>query len=295
MKQAQTNSACVQTKANEYLAELSLSRSKETVAAYTRDLNNWVNYLHDRRIKKTGALRPTHITEYLAGLHKLNRSESSLNRYYMCLKGFCKFLRKSKVLLDDLTECMTSPRVRQKAPIIPTRAEVLHMLEQPNIETDSGLRDRAALELLYSSGLRASELCALSLHSVQSGSVTVSCGKRGKTRCVPMTDAASEWVSRYIETVRGTERGPLFLTYGCRPLRRQLLCKMVTNYARKAGLAEVSTHTLRHACATHLLDAGADLRLIQEVLGHSSIASTQRYTHLSSNKIQEMFKQFHPR
>jgi len=125
--------------------------------------------------------------------------------------------------------------------------------------------------------------------------VLVKCGKRSKTRTIPVTDSASKAIQAYIEKYRGRKAGCLFLTVLRKKLRRQLLCVIVSDYANKAGVEGVTTHTLRHACATHLLDQGADLRLIQEVLGHSSIASTQRYTHLSSNKMQEMFRQFHPR
>jgi site-specific recombinase XerD len=149
--------------------------------------------------------------------------------------------------------------------------------------------------LLYSSGLRASELCALEYEDFKRSSVTVRCGKRSKTRTVPITDEAMDAIMGYIDTYRGHEGGWLFQTMLGRQIRRQLLCAIVVEYAKKARVQGVTTHTLRHACATHLLDQGADLRLIQEVLGHSSIASTQRYTHLSSGKMQEMFKQFHPR
>lgn len=123
----------------------------------------------------------------------------------------------------------------------------------------------------------------------------VSCGKGGKTRTIPVTDTACMWISQYIAEYRGNEAGTLFQTKAGKTIRRQLLCALVGYYAKQAGVEGVTTHTMRHACATHLLDEGADLRLIQEVLGHSSIASTQRYTHLSSRKMEEMFKQFHPR
>jgi integrase/recombinase XerD len=204
-------------------------------------------------------------------------------------------LRKNKIVAHDITEDVSPPKMRQKAPRIPTFEEIKVLLEQPNVENESGLRDRAILDLLYSSGLRASELCDLRLEDIGANQVRVSCGKRGKTRTVPMTGSAHKWVMEYVEKYRGRDSGFLFRTLQCKQIRRQLLCRIVVDYANKAGIDGVTTHTLRHACATHLLDHGADLRMIQEVLGHSTIASTQRYTHLSSHKIHAMFSQFHPR
>jgi site-specific recombinase XerD len=168
------------------------------------------------------------------------------------------------------------------------------MLVQVNLDDSAGVRDRAMLELLYSSGLRASELCNLDINDFKYDCVVVREGKRDKTRTIPITQEASSAIKNYLY-IRGFEEGNLFLTENRKPVRRQLLFKIVCRYANKAGIKGVTTHTLRHACATHLLDEGADIRLIQEILGHSSLTSTQRYAHLSSNKMQQMFKQFHPR
>ena len=186
---------------------------------------------------------------------------------------------------------MRGPKIVNKAPRIPTRDEVEILLGQPDILTESGLRDKAMLELMYSSGLRASELCDLKIDHVQPGSVMISCGKRGKTRTIPVNDRASFWIAKYLE-VRKRGPGPFFRTVLKKPLKRQLLHVIVRSYAKQAGLEKLTPHTIRHAFATHLLDAGADLRLIQEMLGHESIATTQRYTHLSSKKMNEMFKKF---
>jgi site-specific recombinase XerD len=150
------------------------------------------------------------------------------------------------------------------------------------------------LKLLYSSGLRSQEMCNLTLEDYKGDSVHVRQGKRQSGRTVPITSEASSAIEIYLN-YRGKHEGYLFESQNGNPMRRQYLCKMVIKYARKAGIKHVTTHTLRHACATHLLDEGADLRLIQDVLGHKSIQSTQRYTHLSSNEMQKRFKTFHPR
>ena len=296
MREATTILTCMAESLQGFIAQIALSKSKPTVDAYRYDIARFMEYLQETsKIKRPGSIKARHISAYLGYCKLSGKSDSSVNRYYMAIKSYCKHLRRSKVVEGDLTEDITAPKSMLKAPYIPTVEEIARIMEQPNTETQSGLRDRAMLELLYSSGLRASELCDLQLHHIGPRKVMVSCGKRGKTRTVPVTAEAFAWIDRYVAGYRGSERGPLFRTVMGKALKRQLLCAIVVNYAEKAGLAGVTTHTLRHACATHLLDAGADLRLIQEVLGHATIASTQRYTHLSSSKMEEMFTHFHPR
>lgn len=278
-----------------FIAQLSLSKGPLTVEAYKHDVLKFLEYLTSKNVKKPSALNQRHIIDYL-GEHKLNgKSDASIHRYYMAIRSYCRHMRRAKVITAELTEDITPPKNSIKAPRVPTVEEVTLILEQPNVETESGLRDRAILELLYSSGLRASELCSLQLHHIGATKVMVCCGKRSKTRTVPITQEAFTWIDRYVVNYRGNDKGPLFQTKMGKAIRRQLLCAIVSDYSKKAQVEGVTTHTLRHACATHLLDEGADLRLIQEVLGHSSIASTQRYTHLSSSKMQEMFQTFHPR
>jgi len=279
---------------SDYEADLTLNKSKPTVNAYLSDVAQFMKYLKFLGVKRLSSLKPAHITNYLGGLKLDGSSDASLNRYYMSIKSYCRFLRKIKAILTDFTEDVPVPRIQVKAPMVATHDQIHSLLAQPDVESECGLRDRAILELLYSSGLRASELCALKLKNINNKQVVVSCGKRGKTRSVPMTHSAQKWVEKYVEVYRGHETGPLFKTKMGKALNRQRLNEIVTRYAKKAHIEGLTTHSLRHTCATHLLDRGADLRLIQEVLGHSSIASTQRYTHLSSNKIQEMFHNFHP-
>lgn len=280
---------------SEFIAQLSLSKSAPTVAAYRYDIAKFLEYLTGREIKRLSSLKPTHIIDYLGECKTYGKSDSSINRYYMAIRAYCRHLKRTKQVAVDLTEDITPPRSNQKAPRIPTMEEIEQLLSMPNVETESGTRDKAILELLYSSGLRASELCSLEIEDFKMNSVIIKCGKRSKTRTVPLNNEAQKSIVDYITRYRGKRPGYLFQTIMGKQLRRQLLCALVTDYANRAGIEGVTTHTLRHACATHLLDQGADLRLIQEVLGHSSIASTQRYTHLSSNKMQEAFQQFHPR
>jgi site-specific recombinase XerD len=192
-------------------------------------------------------------------------------------------------------DTVAKPKHERTEQRIPTRDEIERLLNAPDCDDWEGIRDKAMMELLYSSGLRASELCALELKDIGDAQVFIAKGKRSKARMVPMTETASECVQQYIERCRGEDKGLLWQRINGLPLSRIDLFGIVVKYAKKAALDNISPHTLRHACATHLLDAGADLRLIQEVLGHSSISSTQRYTHLSSQNVQSMFQKFHPR
>lgn len=280
---------------NNFANELSLSKSTPTVEAYWYDVAKFLEYLHEKQVKRMKAMNAGHIVGYLGMCKKQGKCDSSINRYYMSIRSYCRYLRRNKLIAEDLTQDIVPPKNNQKAPRIPTVEEVNKILSQPNIETESGMRDKAILELLYSSGLRASELCDLQAEDIGHNSVRVTCGKRSKTRTVPITENAADCILEYRQRFRGMHSGYFFVTLQGKQIRRQLLCSIVGDYAQKAGVEGITTHTLRHACATHLLDQGADLRMIQEVLGHSSIASTQRYTHLSSNKIQSMFQQFHPR
>ncbi len=277
-------------------AQLVISnKSPNTIKGYEYDVHKFLIYLQLRGIRKPTAITSLHVMTYLKTHIEAGRGDATICRYYQSIKAYSRFLRRIRVLASDFTDDMEPPSTKQKAPRIPTQAQMELILAQPDA-SPRGIRDRAILELLYSSGLRASELCDLELRDFGGNSILVSCGKGEKTRTVPLTSVASLTISRYINEVRGYDDGYLFVTMEqLKAIRRENLSRLVREYALKAGVKHVTSHTLRHACATHLLDQGADLRLIQEVLGHASIASTQRYTHLSSKKIELMFNQFHPR
>jgi integrase/recombinase XerD len=282
---------------NSFSAQLSLSKSQLTVEAYYGDILRLLDYLQSKNVKRLSTFKTSHIVDYLGHCKTEGKSDASIIRYFMAIKSYCKCLRRNKLVQIDLTEDIVPPRSNQKAPNVPTLEEMEMLLKVPTMKmcNESTVRDQAILMLLYSSGLRATELCDLKLEDFKQNGIVVKCGKRSKTRTVPMTKEASEAINLYIEQYRGKQPGYLFLTKMRKRIRREFLSALIVRYANKVGLQDVTTHTLRHACATHLLDQGADLRLIQEVLSHSSIASTQRYTHLSSHKMQEMFQQFHPR
>lgn len=278
----------------EFISSITLTKSAATVSAYERDLKFFLDYMVRLNIKSFKSLRSTHVVNYLGEHKRKGKSNATLNRYTMALRSFFKYARRRKLITDDPMEQVESPKVTRAAPRVPSIEQIRYMLGQPDVTTEAGIRDRAVLELLYSSGLRASELCDLTVHQVTEIGVTVSCGKGGKTRTVPITRSAYDWIKRYIQEYRGPGSGPLFLTEAGKQLTRTMVFKIVSRHAINSGMIDVSPHTLRHACATHLLGEGADIRMIQELLGHSSIAATQWYTHLTSSKIRTMFDLFHP-
>jgi integrase/recombinase XerD len=280
---------------NSFLLEEGLDRSAHTMEAYKYDIGKFLEYLHGKGVKKISSLKRQHVIDYLGYCKQGGKSNATVHRYFMAIRCYCKYLRKTKALEGDIVADIKAKRGTLPAPYIPSRAEIDCLLAQPCQGSESGTRDKAILSLIYSSGLRASELCDLELQDFRGYEVIVKCGKRSKTRTVPVSEEVSINIRTYIDLYRGKEPGYLFLTILGRQLRRQLLCKMVVEYARKAGIRGVTTHTLRHACATHLLEQGANLRFIQKMLGHSTIASTERYTHLSGKEMQEMFEQYHPR
>lgn len=278
--------------AEEYSQSL-VTKSPLTASAYTQSVAACIQFCAEKGVKRARSLQPKHLEAYIKELRRQKKSEATVARVICSMRSFCKWLRKEKILKVDATEDIAPAKVRTTPPRVPSEKEIEAIFAAIDVESPSGIRDRAMLELLYSSGLRASELCDLQCNHFRGACVTVICGKRGKTRTVPVSSEAALWIERYINEFQPDRH--LFITLQRKKITRTLLSMTVRRYALKARVPDVTAHTLRHACATHLLDGGADLRLIQEVLGHESIATTQRYTHLSGAKMDEMFRKFHPR
>ncbi len=280
---------------SEFLEELELNMSENTLAAYKYDIGRFLEYVELVNVKKPTRLKTTHITGFLSLQKEKGKASATLHRYYMSIKAFFTWMHKRNYTEGNITSDLSAPKYKNKPRKVPTQEQVLAILRQPDTSTDVGLRDKAILEVLYSSGLRASELCDLELGDFSGSQITVQCGKRDKTRTVPLTAEAVRCIEAYLEHHRGMCEGYLFQSFtGCR-IRRLDLAKFVGRYAKRAGVKGVTPHTLRHACATHLLEHGADIRLIQKVLGHESIATTQIYAHMTSQSIQSAFHKHHPR
>jgi len=269
-----------------FLAYIASERglSPNTVAAYERDLTRFAASVVALTEVTSGA-----ILAHLAHLQSIGLSSASRSRALMAIKGLFRFLKKEGLVQSNPALHLEGPKLWQLVPEVLSVEEASRLLERPAVA-----RDRAILELLYAAGLRVSELCALDIHDLDEGDVRVM-GKGGKERLVPVHQRAVDAVDRYL-LERDDEEPALFLSKRGRRIERGAVWSMVKRYAKESGIKRpISPHTFRHSFATHLLDGGADLRVIQELLGHSSIATTDRYTHVSQAKLQDAFERFHPR
>lgn len=265
--------------------------SPHTLAAYGRDLKSYAEYSQG----KVEEIDADQIIEYFQTLKNKGIASSSLCRALVSIKVFFRFLKREKIILTNPTVFLESPKMWQLIPEVLTVEEVGRFLEMPDSETAIGARDKAIFMVMYASGLRVSELCGLNLGDISDDQVRVR-GKGNKERVIPIASIAVDAVDDYLTRFRTEGDGPLFLSSKGKRIDRVALWERVKFYGRKAGISkEISPHTLRHSFATHLLENGADLRVIQEMLGHSNIATTDRYTHVSKKHLHEAFEKFHPK
>jgi integrase/recombinase XerD len=290
----------------DFLAHLEFERglSRNTLSAYRTDLLQYGRFLTARRLDPLDA-RAADVSDFLASLGAEDGrppAPATVHRKAACLRSFYRHLRREELLDRDPTSSLAAPRKPPKLPHVLNRSEVNRLLEQPRSGDPSGFRDRAILEVMYACGLRASEVVGLELTDldVEAG-VLRARGKGSKERIVPVGRQAVEAVLAYLRAgrpllVRNPAESKLFVNFRGGALTRQGLYKIVQRHARSAGLeAKMSPHTLRHTFATHLLAGGCDLRSVQEMLGHADVATTQVYTHLSSDRLKEVYFRAHPR
>jgi len=281
---------------------MELGHPENTVRSYLSDLSDFSLFLSNKGKDLRGAKRED-ITEYLLYLKGKGLSSSTMARRIYALRKFFDFLMMEGEVSENVARSMEVSRTRRKLPESLPIYEVERLLIAPDTSKSEGVRDRAILELLYSCGLRVSELVSLRKEDIDLdiGYVRVM-GKGGKERIVPVGEEGKKWVRRYVEEVRpsllrdGGSEKPLFLTRRGEGFTRQGIWKIVKGYASKAGIkGRVHPHVLRHSFATHLLSGGADLRSIQEMLGHSDISTTQVYTHVERERMKEVYRRYHPR
>jgi integrase/recombinase XerD len=286
----------------EHLGRLQIERgaAHNTLAAYRRDLEGFERFLGAEG-RGLDAVQVTDLSRYLASLRRRGLGSRSVARHLSAVRGFYRFLLEAGRIPRDPTEHLDSPRPARRLPRTLSQADAAALVEAPDSTRPDGLRDRALLELLYASGLRASEALGLRIEDVnfRAGYVMV-LGKGDRQRLVPAGAGALDWVRRYLTTVRPRqvrrESSALFLNRSGTRMSRQGLWGLIRRAARRAGLrVAVSPHTLRHCFASHLLERGADLRSVQAMLGHADIATTQIYTHLPSSVVHDMYRKFHPR
>jgi len=285
-----------------YLVALQVARcvSRHTLAAYRRDLTDFVAGLGRRR--DVAAVTSDDVVAYLATLRARGLRASSIVRRLSAVRGLYRYLVAEATLARDPTEHIERPRLRRPLPKTLSRDGAQALVERPDTTRLAGLRDRAMLEMLYATGMRASECLGLSIEDVNLTAGYVICtGKGRKQRLVPLGAEATAWVRAYLERgrprhARRGDRDRLFVNARGRPLSRQSLWTIVRRAGAMAGLPNgVSPHMLRHSFASHLLEGGADLRAVQAMLGHADIATTQIYTHLPSATLKRMYREFHPR
>jgi integrase/recombinase XerD len=275
--------------------------SVNTVAAYGRDLRHFVLWLDQRSIPK---LSIRDLADYVGWLNARGLAPASIARHIVSLKVFFRYLQLEGALSDNLAELLGSQKLWQRVPKVLSVEQVTRLFVAPGRSDPCWRRDRALLELLYATGCRASEISNLKLCDLHLDQSYCTCrGKGDKERMVPLNPRAMEAVSLYLQHERPklaaktqTASEWVLLSQRGRRLRRERIWELLKQYARRAGMPpEVSPHTLRHSFATHLLTGGADLRQVQELLGHASIATTQIYTHVDPTRLKAVHKQFHPR
>jgi integrase/recombinase XerD len=292
----------------DFLAYLELERglSRNTLEAYRSDLQQLGEFLQRVGIEPlavTGAVLSSFVSELAEGRDgRRAAAPATLQRKTACLRSFYRYLRRDGILESDPTKDLRSPRSRARLPRVLSRDQVNRLLEQPKGDTQAAGRDRALLETMYACGLRASEAITLKLSDLDlEAGVLVAHGKGAKERLVPIGTTAVGALHTYLDRVRpqlvGIKEEPhVFVNLRGHALSRQGLYKIVQRHARTAGLdSSMSPHTLRHTFATHLLAGGCDLRSLQEMLGHADIGTTQIYTHLSTERLREVYFDAHPR
>ena len=292
----------------QYLDSLEKERnlSLQTIRGYRNDLNFFLQWLTANsltEINKAEALTPAQIRSFWAGRRKGGLCSSSMRRGQSALRGLFKYAMRHGLANKNPVDLMDSPKVQQALPKALSQAEVNMLLNSPDSTTLLGMRDKAILELLYGSGLRVSEVSNLTTEDInlESEIVTVREGKGGKDRVVPLTPVSCKAISLYINNKFSTkpewrQEKHVFLNHLGTPLSTRSIARLIDKYARQlAMMMNITPHQFRHSFATHLLNNGADIRAVQEMLGHASLSTTQIYTRISKEKLLQTYRSCHPR
>ncbi|WP_269523378.1 site-specific tyrosine recombinase XerD [Coraliomargarita parva] len=282
--------------------ELERGLSENTLKSYTQDLVQFADFVKASGIEDWGAVNSETVSAWTSQLSREQYARTSQARKLSAVRMFARHLVRENRRKDDFSELSTSPKLNRKLPDVLTREEVERLLQAPQTSTPHGLRDRAILELFYSSGLRVSELCGLLLQNVNldDGYVRVF-GKGSKERIAPIGNPATHAIRDYLSAgrphfIQSKTGSELFLSQRGSAISRKMVWVMIKAYARKVGIQKpIKPHLLRHSFATHLLEGGADLRAIQEMLGHADIATTQIYTAVQSARLADEHALYHPR
>lgn len=273
--------------------EIEKNASQHTILNYQRDLDEFKKFLGETQLENVDYLA---VRKFLSTLREKNLKSRSISRKLSCLRSFFRFLNREGFLKNDPVQAVSSPKLERYLPIFLTEDEVTKLIESPDAKELSGLRDRAILETFYSTGIRISELVGLNLENIDFfGAVVKVSGKGKKERMVPIGDKALRAIRNYTEQ-RKQQAPAVFLNKNGRRLTDRGVRLVLDKYIRRTALREnISPHSLRHSFATHLLNRGADLRSVQELLGHANLSTTQIYTHLTTEKLKNVYDKAHPR
>lgn len=276
--------------------------SGNTIISYRRDLGDYLNFLKTKQIEDIAKTTKNEITNFLYWRKDKGLSSSSVARQLAAVKSFYRFLIRERLLTADPSSLLDSPKLWKRIPETLSIAEVDSLLTSPNIKTKQGIRDKAIFELMYATGMRVSEVVNIKLADVNIEAGFVRClGKGNKERIIPVGKKAIVAIQRYLENSRKyfakrSSCNNMFLNRFGNPLSRISIWKLIKYYAKKARIKkEIKPHLLRHSFATHLLERGADLRSVQEMLGHANISTTQIYTHINKDRLKLIHKTYHPR
>ena len=278
--------------------------STNSIKSYKSDLRRYINFIFNiESIKDLNSIRQIHIRNFIRYLNDQNLSSSSISRSFSSIRSYHKFLSGEEKITHNPTQLLEPPKLSKKLPMVLSVQEVNEIINAVNLESTMGYRDIAILETLYSAGLRVSELCALEMNNLLfDSSMLRVLGKGNKERYVPLGSKAIKLINDYCKYVRSKlinkkySDGNVFLSKNGKQLTRMTIFNIMKKWTQISGLnKDISPHTFRHSFATHLLEGGADLRAVQEMLGHSDISTTQIYTHLDNEYLKEVHQTFHPR
>ncbi|MBQ7360680.1 MAG: site-specific tyrosine recombinase XerD [Lachnospiraceae bacterium] len=275
--------------------------SANTVMSYGRDLGKFKAFFAEQGITQVRQITQTGLNSYVLYLEKMKFTPATVSRNIASIKAFYHFLFKQHLIEDDISDMLKAPKIEKKMPGIMSMKQITDLLEQPSADTPKQLRDRAMLELMYATGIRVSELIGLKLSDINLQMGFLVCRDGSKERVIPFGNKARTALLDYIEKGREAlmvDRNCEILFLNCygQEMSRQGFWKLIKSYAKQAGIeAEITPHTLRHSFAAHLVENGADLKSVQEMMGHSDLASTQIYANMNQNRIRDVYAKAHPR
>lgn len=275
--------------------------STNTELSYQRDLKKMQTYFCDRGITKMGTVSEENLKEYIMYLEKKKLAAATVSRSIASIKALYHYMIQEGIVEKDISDVMKPPKIEKKLPDILSTEEVVKLLEQPNSTSAKEIRDKAMLELLYATGIRVTELISLKVSDINLSIGFILCRDAQKERIIPFGKEAKYALSEYLEHARkdmleDDTSDVLFVNCSGKAMSRQGFWKIVKFYAKRAGITtDITPHTLRHSFAAHLVENGADLKSVQEMLGHSDISTTQIYANMNHNRIREVYAKAHPR